>query len=131
MIAVKCSMLRSCFMAGLLYVILDHYLRIVYAKLGPLLEQYFYSSNTTIYCTPTSDLDMTSVVSLQSLILDIPPSCIEFCPAAPQYFVVGTYFLEKKEQNVSHPESEVDEVPKEDQKRTGSLILFRLIGEEV
>ena len=34
------------------------------------------------------------VSSLQSMQLDLPPSCIEFCPAAPSYFLIGTYNLE-------------------------------------
>lgn len=76
-------------------------------------------------------LSMTSINSIQSLTLDIPPSCIEFCSAAPQYFVVGTYFLEKKEQDASQSEAGEEDVPEEGQKRTGSLIVFRLDGDRV
>lgn len=78
---------------------------------------------------------MTSINSIQSLILDLPPSCIEFCPEAPDYFVVGTYFLEKKEQDESAAaeldDGEDDDTPKKAQKRSGSLILFQLVGDEV
>ena len=35
--------------------------------------------------------------SLKSIGLELPPSCIEFCPAHPDYFVVGTYNLQKED----------------------------------
>jgi diphthamide biosynthesis protein 7 len=80
---------------------------------------------------------MTSIESIQSLILDLPPSCIEFCPVARDYFVVGTYFLEKKEQDVDTGDAVEDEegkgedVDKKPQTRTGSLILFKVEGDDV
>lgn len=76
-------------------------------------------------------LSMASISSIQSLTFDIPPSCIEFCSAAPQYFVVGTYLLKKKEQDASQSAAEEKDVPKEGQKRTGSLVVFRLDGDKV
>lgn len=74
---------------------------------------------------------MTSINSIQSLILDLPPSCIEFCPAARDYFVIGTYFLEKKEQNESaaDEEDESEDIDKKPQTRTGSLILMKVEGD--
>ncbi|KAL2033537.1 hypothetical protein VTO58DRAFT_104251 [Aureobasidium pullulans] len=76
---------------------------------------------------------MTSIYSIQSLVLDLPPSCIEFCPVARDYFVVGTYFLEKKEQEATaedtaenNNDEESEEVEKKPQTRTGSLILFKV-----
>jgi diphthamide biosynthesis protein 7 len=75
---------------------------------------------------------MTSINPIQSLILDLPPSCIEFCPVARDYFVVGTYFLEKKEQDAAEDEEEKSEdVDKTPQTRTGSLILFKVEGDEM
>ncbi|KAH0387562.1 WD40 repeat-like protein, partial [Aureobasidium melanogenum] len=80
---------------------------------------------------------MTSISSIQSLILDLPPSCIEFCPTSRDYFVVGTYFLEKKEQDVGVEIDAGDEdetsgdTDKKPQTRTGSLILFKVEGDEV
>lgn len=78
---------------------------------------------------------MAQINSIQSLILDLPPSCIEFCPEAPDYFVVGTYFLEKKEQDESAAaeldDMEDEDMPKEAQKRSGSLILSQLVGDEM
>jgi diphthamide biosynthesis protein 7 len=80
---------------------------------------------------------MISIDPIKSLILDLPPSCIEFCPVARDYFVVGTYFLEKKEQDASVEDAAVDEEEKSEdveekpQTRTGSLILFRIEGDDV
>lgn len=81
---------------------------------------------------------MTSINSIQSLVLDLPPSCIEFCPVARDYFVVGTYFLEKKEQEATaedttenNNDEESEEVEKKPQTRTGSLILFKVDGDKV
>ncbi|THV83113.1 WD40 repeat-like protein [Aureobasidium pullulans] len=81
---------------------------------------------------------MTSINSIQSLILDLPPSCIEFCPVARDYFVVGTYFLEKKEQEATaedttenNSDEESEDVEKKPQTRTGSLILFKIDGDKV
>jgi diphthamide biosynthesis protein 7 len=80
---------------------------------------------------------MTSINSIRSLILDLPPSCIEFCPVARDYFVVGTYFLEKKEQDTSVGDAEDNEeetskdVDKTPQTRTGSLVLFKIEGDEM
>ncbi|KAG9564140.1 WD40 repeat-like protein, partial [Aureobasidium melanogenum] len=80
---------------------------------------------------------MTSISSIQSQILDLPPSCIEFCPVSRDYFVVGTYFLEKKEQdvgveNVAGEEDETSgDADKKPQTRTGSLVLFKVEGDEV
>ena len=78
---------------------------------------------------------MTSINSIQSLNLDLPPSCIEFCSAAREYFVVGTYFLEKKEQEIGvddgDEEDKSEDVDKKPQTRTGSLILFKIEDDEV
>ena len=81
---------------------------------------------------------MTSINSIKSLVLDLPPSCIEFCPANRDYFVVGTYYLEKKEQDASveeerneDEEEKSEDVDKKPQTRTGSLILFKVEGDEM
>lgn len=76
-----------------------------------------------------------SISSTQSMILDLPPSCIEFCPAYPDLFVVGTYNLEKSEQpDTVEDEEKVDEeedlqtsgTSKQPQSRNGSIIVFQL-----
>lgn len=86
---------------------------------------------------------MASVPSLRSLTLDLPPSCIAFCPTQPQYFVVGTYYLHPKEQRAAPAALQSEstknaEVTLSDdlaaaeldhQKRTGSLMLSKLDGE--
>ena len=87
----------------------------------------------------TTNHKMTSIDSIKSLILDLPPSCIEFCPVARDYFVVGTYFLEKKEQEqnasvadtAEDDDEQSEDVDKKPQTRTGSLILFKIEGDEV
>lgn len=66
---------------------------------------------------------MTAVSSLLSQTLPLPPSCIAFCPTQPSIFIVGTYFLHKDEPAIINGKS----MPW--QKRTGSLILFRLESE--
>lgn len=70
------------------------------------------------------------ISSRQSIVLDLPPSCIEFCPAHPSYLVVGTYNLQKEEQQ--QQQQGEDENGEEDQKsiksqsRNGSIIVFQL-----
>ncbi|KAI1751103.1 hypothetical protein F4782DRAFT_204060 [Xylaria castorea] len=71
------------------------------------------------------------VASSQSFILDLPPSCIEFCPAHPDYFVVGTYNLQKEESAAADEDDISDnednyETVKKTQNRNGSLVVFRL-----
>jgi diphthamide biosynthesis protein 7 len=101
---------------------------------------------------------MTCISSIKSLILDLPPSCIEFCPVARDYFVVGTYYLEKSEEvevedelqdtantaDTTTEDEKKEEDDDEDEKesgnvgekknpqvRTGSLVLFKLEGDEM
>lgn len=62
---------------------------------------------------------MSIVSSVSSLVLDLPPSCIEFAPSKLGYFVVGTYNLEKSVDGSSQ------------QGRNGSLILFRMSGDQM
>ena len=59
--------------------------------------------------------------------LGLPPSCIDFSPALPYCFVVGTYFLEP-DSDTSHT-TQVQEVENESrpvQNRRGSLILIHI-----
>lgn len=78
-----------------------------------------------------------SISSTQSVILDLPPSCIEFCPVCPSYFVVGTYYLERAEQDIEHAaaqdgaEEEVQAKPSQPQNRNGSIIVFQMKHKEV
>lgn len=67
---------------------------------------------------------MTSIPSLLSQTLPLPPSCIAFCPTQPDLFIVGTYFLHPNENIVVNGQT----TPW--QKRSGSLILFRLIAND-
>lgn len=73
-----------------------------------------------------------SISSTQSMVLDLPPSCIEFCPSCPSYFVVGTYYLEKTEHDVKEAVAQDDDEeqahakPGQPQNRNGSIIVFQM-----
>ncbi|EEQ33262.1 conserved hypothetical protein [Microsporum canis CBS 113480] len=56
--------------------------------------------------------------SLSTIFIDQPPSCLQFCPTAPYFLVIGTYLLtiHESDANSLSPESS----------RSGSLQLFRL-----
>ena len=71
------------------------------------------------------------IPSTRSLILDLPPSCAQFCPAHPKYLVVGTYNLQ--EENPGQEPRAADEhlaAPKH-QSRNGTLVVFKLDGDEL
>ena len=77
--------------------------------------------------------DQQSVSSRTSLALDLPPSCVEFCPSSPNHFVVGTYNLERNADAAEHSTpADDDDVDvqvsgvKKAQSRNGSLILFEI-----
>ena len=80
------------------------------------------------------------VLSIQprvSLVLDLPPSCVEFSTVEPAYFVVGTYSLEENQKRESRvDDGEADETAdgpeaKLEQQRSGTLVLCRLVDENV
>lgn len=71
-----------------------------------------------------SDEPAPSFKSTTRTQLDLPPSCIEFAPGQQEYFVVGTYHLESKDEH----EAENREA---EQTRSGSLILFHLQGDNL
>lgn len=77
-----------------------------------------------------SESNHQQIISIDTLFLDIPPSCIEFWDLHPEYFVLGTYFLKKpkQEQGETQAENSSDEntPAKKPQERTGSLILCKL-----
>lgn len=77
---------------------------------------------------------MATLSSIRSLTLDLPPSCIQFCPGKPHLFVVGTYFLHappSSEVEVSTSLDEKIEARQAAQKRTGSLVLYELSPENI
>ncbi|KAF2806455.1 uncharacterized protein BDZ99DRAFT_449205 [Mytilinidion resinicola] len=70
---------------------------------------------------------MVQIASIDSLVLDLPPSCVEFWPHDPEYAVVGTYNLEG-----SNPsEEQTESVSEKPQSRNGSLILIHVHGSSV
>jgi diphthamide biosynthesis protein 7 len=81
-------------------------------------------------------MDKNAIVSTLSVTLDLPPSCIQFCPAHPDYFVVGTYHLEQgqrtKEDGISkQDEDEKSGNDRKPQSRNGSLLVFQINGERL
>ncbi len=73
-----------------------------------------------------------SIYSTHSLILDLPPSCVEFCPAFPSFFVVGTYNLERNEETTAIEVTERGDesqpnVQTKTQSRNGSIIAFQVL----
>lgn len=55
--------------------------------------------------------------SSTTIFLDQPPSCLQFCPQEPNYFIVGTYFLSETKDEEGNVTA---------QKKTGGLQLWRL-----
>ena len=69
---------------------------------------------------------MASINSLRSLVLDLPPSCVEFWPYDPGYAIVGTYHLEREEAG-----NEKQDKEDETQQRSGSLVLLKVVDNDV
>lgn len=63
---------------------------------------------------------------IQSLILDLPPSCLQFCRRFPRYFVIGTYNLQREEGEPIEADTSAE---KKVQSRDGSLVVYN-IGDE-
>jgi diphthamide biosynthesis protein 7 len=94
---------------------------------------------------PSESPEWSENITLQcKTVLDLPPSCLEFVPkpseaanASPhldesyhEYFVVGTYYLEKEEitqmdSGDVEQEEEKSTTASKPQSKNGSLILFR------
>lgn len=73
------------------------------------------------------------IASICSLELDLPPSCVEFCPMFPSYFLVGTYYLQKEEAPALVEITDADNsnsqgVPSSNpQKRNGSIVVYEVV----
>lgn len=82
--------------------------------------------------TPQEDTE-EATVSCISIILDSQPSCLEFSRRNPEYFVIGTYVLEanNKPKSDKSETSGQDEISRPKQNRSGSLMLFRLQGQNL
>ena len=63
-----------------------------------------------------------------ALTLDLPPSCIQFCPAYPNHFVIGTYNLQKDDLD---PEGEAESSEKKLQSRNGTLLVYWTDGSQL
>ncbi len=65
------------------------------------------------------------VDSIASLILELPPSCLEFWPLARDVLVVGTYSLDDPGKVKETIDGTIS-VEEQGQKRSGSLILLKV-----
>ena len=73
-----------------------------------------------------TELLVASPPCRESIILDLPPSCIDFSHQHPCTFVVGTYYLEPQPSSHTTPSQQNgDQVQRPVQDRRGSLTLFR------
>ncbi|KAM0285486.1 hypothetical protein ACHAQH_001436 [Verticillium albo-atrum] len=84
-----------------------------------------------------------TIASTQSLVLDLPPSCIEFCRTHPSYFVVGTYDLQRDDKPEAKPAASEDDdddnssdqektvAAKKPQNRNGTLVVFKLVNKTI
>lgn len=68
---------------------------------------------------------MASIASKVSLTLDLPPSCVQFCPAHPEYLIIGTYNLQRDESDNAEVSSGGE---KKSQSRNGSLVVYKTDG---
>jgi diphthamide biosynthesis protein 7 len=78
--------------------------------------------------------DVPVIASTASTTLDLPPSAVQFCAKHAEYFVVATYYLEKTEFTADAPNEDGDdasEPSKKSQSRNGSLLVFKLEGNEM
>ncbi|KAM7193761.1 hypothetical protein V8F20_008236 [Naviculisporaceae sp. PSN 640] len=76
------------------------------------------------------------ISSIQSTHLDLPPSCLEFCPIHPSYFLVGTYNLQKNDAPAEPDDQDEHEDKQKDeeqlakaklQSRNGTILVFNLV----
>lgn len=78
-----------------------------------------------------------SITPVCSTVLELPPCCIEFVPGQSEFFVVGTYDLEKggdgdeNEREERGEPGEIEAKSVKPQSRSGSLVLFRSVEEEL
>ena len=73
-----------------------------------------------------TDLLVASPPSRETIVLDLPPSCIDFSWHHPSSFVVGTYYLEPQLNSHTTPSQQrSDQIERPVQDRRGSLTLFR------
>ncbi|KAH8891668.1 hypothetical protein GQ53DRAFT_746665 [Thozetella sp. PMI_491] len=68
----------------------------------------------------------TQISSITSLGLELPPSCVEFSPLDPTYFLVGTYYLQ---QDGGSADAARD--PGKRQNRSGSIVVFQIVEESL
>ena len=84
--------------------------------------------------TLMDDLDIDLLVptppSRKTILLDLPPSCLDFSFHHPHSFVVGTYYLEPQlNSHTTLSQQTGDQIQRPVQDRRGSVTLFRIIAD--
>ncbi len=84
-------------------------------------HRWVRESSTNLKSRRATNTDMDQDDLQSQRVITQPPSCIEFCPADPSIFVVGTYKLEECQANTS---SSTDGT--EAQSRSGRLEVYQV-----
>ncbi|EEA18997.1 hypothetical protein TMatcc_010460 [Talaromyces marneffei ATCC 18224] len=82
----------------------------------------------------SEEVQPKNISSVETKYLDQPPSCLEFCPVDPNYFVVGTYLLQETRESAEEKTSKAGDEDEDEgiasgsvkQTKTGSLQLWHL-----
>ena len=72
------------------------------------------------------DQNVAIINSVETIILDLPPSCIEFSSLHTHTFIIGTYFLNQEAGEAESADSGAVQRSQVEARRSGSLILGRL-----
>ncbi|KFG82369.1 hypothetical protein MANI_015419 [Metarhizium anisopliae] len=75
--------------------------------------------------------NLMAISSTKSMRLELPPSCLQFCPVDRSCFVVGTYNLESQDPTEQQQDLPEESTFKRPQSRNGSLMLFHLDGSDL
>lgn len=83
------------------------------------------------YLKPPAMDNLMAISSTKSMRLELPPSCLQFCPVDRSCFVVGTYNLESQNRTEQQQDLPEESTFKRPQSRNGSLMLFHLDGSDL
>lgn len=99
-------------------------------------------STTHHYHTAMAEDEGTIIKSLTSVQLPMEPACLEFCPAHPEYLIIGSWHLIKDDHHDGTQAREQDEgdgpagdhqgvSASDKQRHMGRVDLYRIQGEQV
>lgn len=72
--------------------------------------------------------DTISIRSLQTTVLDTPPSCVEYLPSDQAFLVIGTYHLHAGADRTEDSCANAGQAINHLQSRSGSLVLLKSRG---